>query len=190
MGAAPAVSRIVSDLGSPLVVKPLRGSAGLGVKLVMSPEHLTSALSGSLLYESQVIVEPFVHGHELSVVVVGPEPQVLGVVAVTPALDEHGAAPRWPRTFQPAGADVARADAVPLAKEAFTALGCRDVAIVDILVDARGELWVLEVDTAVELGAEGKLAAAARDAGLSLDDAILVICARCRGRRGRSAVDA
>src|SRR5262249_8751475 len=70
-GRGAAVVQLLADIGGPVVVKPVRGSGGLGVKLVVSAEQLPGVISGALLYDGEALIEPFVAGRELCVIVTG-----------------------------------------------------------------------------------------------------------------------
>src|SRR5260370_782065 len=66
--------------------------------------------------------------------------------------------------------EAARAAASEAAGRAFTVLGCSGMGRVDIIVDADGTPWLLELNTVPGLTALSLLPDAARAAGITFDD--------------------
>src|SRR5207302_2134646 len=74
-------------------------------------------------------------------------------------------------------AEAARAAASEAAGRAFTVLGCSGMGRVDIIVDAGGKPWLLEVNTVPGLTELSLLPDAARAAGIGFDE----LCQRLVG---------
>ena len=81
--------------------------------------------------------------------------------------------------------ESARAAASDAAARAFTELGCSGMARVDIIVDAEGTPWVLEVNTVPGLTELSLLPDAARAAGISFDELCQRLVDHAVGRHQR-----
>ena len=179
LGAAEALPDIVERLGLPLVVKPARQGSALGIGVVHQQGDVAGALMAALAYDDRVLLERFVAGRELAVSVLGTEdPWALPAVEpvpierefydfearYTPGLTELRAPADLP-------ADVAdRAGRIALA--CYRALGCRGFGRVDMILDAGGGLWVLEINAIPGMTDTSLLPRAAEAAGLSFDDVV------------------
>jgi D-alanine-D-alanine ligase len=80
---------------------------------------------------------------------------------------------------------AARDAASDAAARAFTELGCSGMARVDIIVDAGGTPWVLEVNTVPGLTALSLLPDAARAAGIAFEDLCQRLVDHAIGRHQR-----
>lgn len=150
MGAAGALDRVVEQLGVPLVAKPAQGGASLGVRYVDEPSSLPAALMAAFSYHDVVLLERFVDGTEVAVSIVGDEP--LAPVEIHPKEGAYDFAARYTygatELFAPARLDQAVRDRCrDVALAAYDLAGCRHVTRADLIVDAEGTPWLLELDT-------------------------------------------
>jgi D-alanine-D-alanine ligase len=184
LGAADALPDIEERLGLPLVVKPAKQGSALGISIVRSLERLPAALMTALSYDDRVLLERFVPGRELAISVLGDDsPSALPAVEpvpldrdfydfearYTPGLTEL----RAPADISPAIA----AEAERLALECFSALGCRGLGRVDMILDPDGGLWVLELNAIPGMTDTSLLPAAAEAAGMRFDDVVARVLA-------------
>ncbi|MGI8575894.1 MAG: D-alanine--D-alanine ligase family protein [Egibacteraceae bacterium] len=170
MGAAGALEQIVDTLGMPVVVKPAQGGASMGVRVVHEASQLPGALVAGLGYGDVVLVERFVGGTEIAVSIVEDEP--LPAVEVIPRAGTYDYAARYTHgaTEFHAPARVTpetKAAADELALSAWNITGCRNVARADLIVDAEGQPWFLELDTCPGMTETSLLPLAAHAAGES-----------------------
>lgn len=168
MGAAVALERVVGRLGLPVVVKPAQGGAAMGVRLVRTAEDLPAALVASLSYHDVVLVERYVAGTEIAVSVVDGLP--LPPVEVVPKEGTYDYAARYTHGatefFVPARLEgSAAAGAQDTALAAYRTIGCRRVTRADMIVDASGTAWLLELDTCPGMTETSLLPLAAQAAG-------------------------
>lgn len=154
LGAGRVMDAVVARLGLPLVVKPSRGGSALGVTLVRTAEDLPRAMVTCFAYGDTALIERAVEGTELaiSVVELDGEPVALPAVEVVtdgpydydarynPGRTEYFAPARLPEDVATRAADVAVA--------AHRALGLRHLSRTDLIVDADGRPWFLEVNVA------------------------------------------
>jgi D-alanine-D-alanine ligase len=160
-GIGATLERALQALGEELVVKPRRGAGGLGVKRVDRPRAL-AAITNSFNYDDAVIAETAVNGQELTVLMTGDvnEPLAVGAAEISYVSDDE-LAPAWARRWHPAsGADPeALHAAVRVARETCWALGLSGLSTVDVIVDAAGLAWVIDVDAMLDWQPDGPLAA-------------------------------
>ena len=138
------------DWQTPLVVKPVRQGSSVGLQFVLAESEWTGALTESLRYDTQVMVEEKIEGREITAGILADEPlPIVEVRAKKGLYDYHnkytaGASEYLcPAEFE--DAVTARIQAVGMA--AYRAIGGRDYARVDMIVRPDGEPMVLEVNT-------------------------------------------
>ena len=156
IGAAAVMQTLVARLGLPLVVKPARGGSALGCSVVREPEELPGAMVACFSYGSLALVERFVEGTEVAVTVLDrtdADLMTLPPVQIRPDSGIYDYTARYT-----AGAtefvvpaelpDDQKAACAQVATTAHRALGLRDLSRSDLIVDAEGTVWFLEVNVA------------------------------------------
>jgi len=175
LGAAAVLDAVVSSLGLPLMVKPTRGGSSLGASVVRSAGDLPGAMMAAFAYGDTALIERFVTGTEVAVSVVddGSGPRALPVVEIVPdgGFYDYGARYTAGATefFVPArlGDDVLAACAAA-ATAVHSTLGLRHWSRVDLIVDAEGTPWFLEVNVAPGMTETSTFPQAVAAAGLDL----------------------
>jgi D-alanine-D-alanine ligase len=180
MGAAAVVDRVAAALGDPLVVKPATGGSSLGLSIVEDPSRLAQAIVGAFSYADAVLIERFVAGTEIAVTVL--EGEALPAVEIQPKGGAYDFSARYTagatEFHSPARLDDdASAAAAHAAVEAFEAIGARDVSRADLIVDADGTPWLLELDTCPGLTDTSLVPLAAAAAGIGFGE----LCERLLG---------
>jgi D-alanine--D-alanine ligase len=156
-----ATDRLPDDLQYPLLAKPVAEGSSKGVlgKSVVRDEQELRALVGEIVrrYDQPALVEDYLPGREFTVGLLGNE----GNLRVLPAMeivftDSQVAHPVYSyghktetetgvRFEVPAKLDAAlEREIAECTTQAFKALGCRDVARIDLRLDARGRVHFLE----------------------------------------------
>ncbi len=172
------VESILAENSLPMIVKPSDQGSTIGLTVVHTEEDLWPALTTAVRYDQQILVERYIKGVELTVGIIGnDDPQILPCIEIASAkglydyeakytmgMSEHIIPPRLPLA---AVAQVER-----LALRAHQALGCRGISRTDIMVDAEGHPWVLEVNTLPGMTETSLVPDAARAAGLSYADLV------------------
>ena len=153
----------------PLVAKPPREGSSVGVHIVQHPEELVPALEDCFSRDSEVLVEEFIRGRELTVGIVGGE--ALPVVEIVPKVDFYSYENKYTKGnsdyFCPARIDEATTRAVQSAAlAAHRSLGLEIYSRVDVLLDSENRPFVLEVNTIPGMTETSLLPKAAAIAGL------------------------
>ncbi len=157
----------------PVVVKPLDNGSSVGVVLVRTADELDPALEDAFAHASRVLVERLIQGREFTVAVVNT--QALPVIEIRSKKDffdfESKYDPALCEELCPAPIDnelTSRLQEVALA--AHCAIGARHLSRTDLIVDALGEIWFLEINTIPGLTEHSLTPKAIRAAGLTLGD--------------------
>lgn len=157
-------------LALPLVVKPSRQGSSVGLRFVERVEDWQPALTESLKFDSDILVEEKIVGRETTVGVLGET--VLPVVEVRPKTGNYDYQNKYTagatEYFCPAEFDSKTTKQIQAAAfGAFQAVGGRDYARVDVMVRADGSSVVLEVNTLPGMTETSLLPKAAVAAGMN-----------------------
>jgi D-alanine-D-alanine ligase len=172
LGAHAVLDRLVARLPLPLVVKPASGGSALGATVVRDAGALPAAMVHCFSYGDTALVESYVEGAELAVSVVEPV-GALPPVEIVPKEGLFDYAARYTAGatdyFTPARlSGEILAAATDAALTAHRVLGLRDLSRTDLVVDAAGTPWFLEVNTSPGMTETSLLPMAAGAAGLDL----------------------
>ena len=189
--SADGVERLVSRFGLPLVVKPVREGSTIGLTIARDTDSVASGLVLAARYDRRVLVQRFAAGTEITVgVLATPELQVLPTLEIlseNPVYDYDAkyTAGKSHHIIPARIPEPAKAAASEAASRAFIELGCSGMARVDIIVDAHGTPWVLEVNTVPGLTELSLLPDAARAAGIEFDELCQRLVDHAVGRHQR-----
>jgi D-alanine-D-alanine ligase len=172
-GASAVVDRVAQLLGTPLVVKPVTGGSSLGLSIVATPGELPGAIVGALSYSDAVLVERFVAGTEVAVTVL--DGRALPPVEISPKDGRYDFAARYTAGATEFHAPARLAPEVIAACErtaidAGVAVGARHLWRADMIVDAAGTPWLLEIDTCPGMTETSLAPLAAEAAGITFVD--------------------
>lgn len=168
--------QLVEKLGNNIVVKPATEGSALGVVIIHDGDDIDAALDEAFALDNEVLVESYISGTELTVAVIGNDnPEALPVIEIIPQHDfydfESKYAPGGSQHICPARLDEATTKTVQsYAIAAHKALDCRGVSRTDIILDEKGQCWVLETNTLPGMTATSLLPDAARAAGISFPE--------------------
>lgn len=138
------------EIGFPLVIKPVRQGSSVGLQFVEKLQDWQVALMKSLEFDSEVVVEEYVAGREVTVPILGDE--AFPIVEVRPKSGRYDYSSKYtagateyicPADFDP----VTTRKIQDVALRTFKAIGGRDYARVDIIVKKDNTPIVLEINT-------------------------------------------
>jgi D-alanine-D-alanine ligase len=152
------LDRLVSDIeqggGYPLFVKPSGTGSSVGVSKVKNREELKTALQKAAQYDSKVLVEEFISGHEVEVAVLGndePMASVVGEVIAGAEFYDYEAKYNSTESRTEIPADIPQEAAERLRQAAITvyqAIGCKGMSRVDFFLTYEGnEVVFNEINT-------------------------------------------
>lgn len=175
LGTHAVLDAVSAALPMPLFVKPARGGSSLGAAAVHTREDLPAAMVACFAYDETALIERHITGREIAVSVVdtGTGPQALPAVEIVADSGVYDYAARYTagitEFFAPARLTVEEAQSVEqLAVRAHTTLGLSCVSRTDLILDADGIPWFLEVNVAPGLTETSLLPLAAGAADLDL----------------------
>ena len=162
------VEAIEDFIHFPCIVKPSRQGSSVGIEVVRDPEGLEAAVRAAAQYDSEVMIERYAKGRELTVSILGDQP--LPPIEIRPRKGiydyESKYTPGMTEYLCPAPLDgeiVAQMQAYAL--RAFKVLKLRGYARVDFIL-AREQLFCLEANTLPGMTATSLFPKAAAAAGI------------------------
>jgi D-alanine-D-alanine ligase len=187
LGGGPVLRRVVERVGLPAVVKPSRAGSAMGVTFVEREADLPAAVMSGLSFSDAVIVERRVVGTEVAVALVDGVDD-LPLVEIVPKSGLFDYAARYTagatEYYAPARvSDEGAAECRAVASSAFAALEMRDVSRADVLLDADGRAWVVDVNVAPGMTDTSLLPMAAEAGGLGFAELCERIVAAALRRR-------
>ena len=189
LGAAGVLDAVSSRLGLPLVVKPTKGGSSLGTSIVHQAADLPAAMVGAFAYGDVVLMESYVAGTEVAIGVFqrGDDLLALSGVEIVPEGDLYDYEARYTagttEFFCPARLDDAIEEAAQsVALNVHLLLGLRDWSRTDVIVDAEGTPWFLEVNVAPGMTETSLFPQALAAAEISLGDVTAELVERAVSR--------
>ncbi len=179
-----SLESVVVRVGLPLMVKPNREGSSLGMSKVNSVAELARARDVAANFDNQVLVERYIRGTELTVAIL--EHDELPLIRLeTPRVFYDYTAKYESDTTRyicPSGLEPEREQALQrLAGKAFAVLGCSGWGRVDLILDAAGTPYFLEVNTVPGMTDHSLVPMAADHAGIEFDELVLRILATSNG---------
>lgn len=175
LAAGPALRTVVERLGLPLVVKPSRAGSAMGLSFVEQEQDLPHAVMNALSFSDAAVIEGRVDGPEVAAGMIGGSSEPLPLVEIVPKSGVFDYAARYTsgatEYFAPArlAPDVTAA-CQAAATEAFAVLGLRDVGRADVMVDADGRPWIVDVNVSPGMTDTSLLPMAAQAGGIGFEE--------------------
>ena len=169
------LGELLERFGLPVVIKPVHEGSSLGLTLARSPEQLLQGIERALAHDSQIIVEKYIDGRELTVGVVGnSQLTALPVIEIVPGpgfdFFNYDAKYQAGASEEICPARISKevtAQAQQHAVVAHKALRLRGYSRTDMILDAHGSLYLLETNTIPGMTATSLMPQAAAVHGLS-----------------------
>jgi D-alanine-D-alanine ligase len=155
-------------LGLPVIVKPACEGSSVGISRVFDDAGLDDAVALAARYPGGLLMEQLVVGEEFSVSILGDA--ALPSVRIVPAGEYYDYHAKYisddTQYVCPGLAGEAEAEIGALCLKAFEAVGCSGWSRVDVMRDAAGKFWLLEVNTAPGMTSHSLVPKAARQTGI------------------------
>ncbi|KVT46956.1 D-alanine--D-alanine ligase [Burkholderia ubonensis] len=170
---------IVAKLGLPLFVKPASEGSSVAVLKVKTADALPAALAEAAKHDPIVIVEKSIEGGgEYTACIAGDLD--LPVIKIVPAGEFYDYHAKYiaddTQYLIPCGlAADKEAELKRIARRAFDVLGCTDWGRADFMLDANGDAYFLEVNTAPGMTDHSLPPKAARAVGISYSELVVKV---------------
>ncbi|MDO8140876.1 MAG: D-alanine--D-alanine ligase [Candidatus Brocadiales bacterium] len=182
------IQQEVSKLGLPVVLKPTRNGSSIGISIIKNINDLQIGLEKAFEFGYELLVEKYIKGRELTVGIL--DDKALPIIEIKPAMEFYNYEAKYKddRTkyiivektlserrntvgdssypighLSPATYNKAQA----LAINAQKVLGCRGFSRVDMLMDDKDNLYLLEINTIPGFTEKSLLPKAAKAAGMT-----------------------
>ncbi|MEX3629698.1 MAG: D-alanine--D-alanine ligase [Burkholderia sp.] len=178
---AARVPEIVAKLGLPLFVKPASEGSSVAVIKVKEAAALPAALDEAAQHDKIVLVEKSIEGGgEYTACIAGDLD--LPVIRIVPAGEFYDYHAKYiaddTQYLIPCGIEAGReAEFKRLARRAFEVLGCTDWGRADFMLDAAGNPYFLEVNTAPGMTDHSLPPKVARAVGISYSELVVKVLA-------------
>ena len=164
---------VAGRLGLPIVVKPAEEGSSIGITKVRAIEELDEAYALAVNFDSPVIAEKCIEGPEYTASIVGGKP--LPLIRIEAPQGNYDYQNKYftddTKYICPCGLPAQKEDALKaLALDSFEALGCAGWGRVDLMLDAKGDPWLLEANTSPGMTGHSLVPMAARAVGVSYED--------------------
>ena len=169
---------VAKDIGLPLIVKPAREGSTIGISKVTRVGDLPKAYADAARHDPLVLAEQFIDGQEVTASILAD--RALPVIRIEAPGGNYDYQNKYfsdeTRYFCPSGLPAALEKTIQaLSLEAFKLLDCRGWGRADLMIDAAGKPWLLEMNTSPGMTAHSLVPMAAREAGLSFEDLVMAI---------------
>lgn len=179
------------SLGLPVVVKPYIEGSSIGLSVVRRDGDLAGAVRKAFEHGAKVLVEEYIKGRELTVGILRDRALPVIEIVTKDNIYDYKAKYSDPDTryLVPAPIDGPTAERAQVAGlRAHQSLGCRCFSRVDMMMDASGELFVLEANTIPGMTERSLLPKAAQAAGLSFGALCVTLIEDALARRDTAPV--
>lgn len=172
------LSKVVAELGLPLIVKPPHEGSTIGITKVTKAEELKAAYDLAAGFDEVVLAEEFITGRELTVTVLGrgKTARALPIVEIVAPEGNYDYQNKYftddTKYYCPAQIDAATTAQIQRSVvEAFNAVGCEGWGRVDVLLrEADNKPFLIEVNTSPGMTGHSLVPMAAKAEGMSYED--------------------
>ena len=173
-------SAVVTDLGLPLIVKPVSEGSSIGMSVVESEAQLPVAWKLAAEHANDVFAEQWVDGEEYTVAILADE-ALPAIKLITPHRFYDYSAKYEVEDTQyicPCGLSYADEAAIAdLSLSAFQILDASGWGRVDLMRDTKGEFLLIEVNTVPGMTSHSLVPKAAKQAGMDFPELVKRILA-------------
>ncbi|MBI1942565.1 MAG: D-alanine--D-alanine ligase [Betaproteobacteria bacterium] len=171
--AASDFAGVAARLGLPLIVKPVQEGSSIGITKVAAVGGMDEAYTLAVNYAPDVIAEKFIDGPEYTASILDDEP--LPLIRIEAPEGRYDYQNKYftdvTKYLCPCGLPAPKEAAIKaLALDAFKVVGCSGWGRIDLMLDARSDPWLLEVNTAPGMTGHSLVPMAARAVGISYEE--------------------
>lgn len=174
LGRGDDVRSAARELGLPVIVKPSCEGSSVGVSRVFDAQDLPKAVELAARYPGELLMEELIVGGEYTVGILGEE--ALPTIRIVPAGEYYDYHAKYvaddTQYLCPGLEGSAEQDMRRTALAAFDAVGCSGWGRVDLMRDAAGSDFLLEVNTAPGMTSHSLVPKAARAHGIDFDELV------------------
>ncbi|MGI9294343.1 MAG: D-alanine--D-alanine ligase [Pseudomonadales bacterium] len=169
---------VLKRLNGAVFVKPCHEGSSIGMSIARNVSELQAAFATARQYDSVVLAERLIEGREFHVSILGTD--VLPPVEVTTSREFYDYDAKYIENTTsyhcPVELDATETkQLMTLSMQAFQSLGCSGWGRVDVMRNASGEFFVLEVNTIPGLTDHSLVPMSAKAAGMSFEELVLRI---------------
>jgi D-alanine-D-alanine ligase len=168
------VVALARSIGFPVIVKPASEGSSVGVSRVFNDGGLPAAVELATRYPGELLIEELIQGEEFTVGILGAE--ALPTIKIVPAGEYYDYHAKYvaedTQYLCPGLAERPEAAMRALALAAFRAAGCSGWGRVDLMRDARGRDFLLEVNTSPGMTSHSLVPKAARALGIDFEELV------------------
>ena len=161
----------IAAIGYPAIVKPSHEGSSVGITRVFSAADLPAAIELAARHDGELLIERLIEGAELTIGILGAE--ALPSIRIVPKgafYDYHAKYVAEDTEYLCPGLDGESESAIrALALAAFDAAGCSGWGRVDVMRDAQGGNFLLEVNTTPGMTSHSLVPKAARAVGIDFE---------------------
>ncbi len=173
--SAAATASALTELSSPMIVKPAREGSTIGLTKVSALEQCAQAYALAARHDSDVLCEQFISGDEVTIAVLGTgaAARALPVIRIVAPDGNYDYQNKYftdsTQYLVPCGLPAGEEEHIQaLVLKAYRSLGCRGWARADVMIDARSRLpYLLEINTSPGMTGHSLVPMAAKAAGIS-----------------------
>ncbi len=166
------VGAVIAALGFPVIVKPSHEGSSVGITRVHTAADLPAAIELAARYDGELLVEQLIVGDEYTVGILAAN--ALPSIRIVPHGDFYDYHAKYvaedTKYICPGLAGRAEQEMSELALRAFNAVACAGWGRVDVMRDAAGNNWLLEVNTTPGMTSHSLVPKAARAVDIEFDE--------------------
>jgi len=169
---------VIKKLGLPIIVKPFKEGSSIGMSKVSELSEMQPAMDFALQYDDDVLAEKWIEGDEYTTAIVAGESLPLIKLETTNTFYDFEAKYVSDSTQYhcPCGLAESKEESLKeLSKKAFDVIGASGWGRVDIMVDASGKAFLIEINTLPGMTDHSLVPMAAKQAGNSFETLVLKI---------------
>lgn len=166
------------QLTFPVIVKPAHEGSSLGMSRVEAPEALPAAWEEAARFDREVLVEQWIEGDEYTAALLGEDALPLIKLETPHSFYDYAAkySANDTRYLCPCGLPAAQERELQTqSRAAFAAVAASGWGRVDLMLDAQGQPWFIEVNTVPGMTDHSLVPMAAREAGIDFTRLVLRI---------------